>query len=76
MVCGCFGNLFGEFGHHWILFWEIGAPCQPLGEKEEGHCDEQVESPICRRRNTEMKAHLGKVQKKRKIMVLIPKMGG
>ena len=51
-------------------------PCQPLGEEEEGHCDEQVESPICRRRNTGMEAKLGKGAQKRKIMVLIPNMVG
>ena len=35
------------------------APCQPLCEKEEGHCDKQVESPICGRGNTAMEAKLG-----------------
>ena len=41
-----------------IFKGRLGTPCEPLGEEEEGHCHNQVETPICGRRNTETEAKL------------------
>ena len=54
------------------------APCEPLREKEEGHCHEQVESPICCSGNAEygISRFFMKCEKREENMGLIPKGGG
>ena len=41
------------------------TPCEPLGEKKEGHCHDQVESPIGGRRNAETGAKLVEILKQK-----------
>ena len=45
------------------------TPCEPLGEKEKGHCYNQVESPIGGRWNAETKAKLLELMKQRQNLV-------
>ena len=77
----CLDSLFGDFRLKFLattgfFFGRSVPPCQPLGEEEEGHCDEQVESPIGRRGNTGTEAKLGKGAEKKENYGLDTKHGG